>query len=206
MKRIVQLLLVALLAISVLAGCQQDGQGTTAKPTEMVEISMIVWDRGSIPSEQGTLESNWWTEYVNKQMEPLGVKVTYIVIPRAQEAELLSTQLAANTAPDISKTNTLPLLATYITGGGVADLTPHINNFGENIKGLYTDEQYNAIQIDGKIYALPHVQNDILPTTWIRKDWLDDIGMAVPGSIDELYAVLKEIKAKDPGGIGCQLR
>lgn len=123
-----------------------------AAPKETVEITQWVWDRGTIPADQGTLEDNWWTKYIDEHMAPLGIKVSYIITPRAQEAEMLSTMLAAGTAPDVLHTNQQALINTYINGGGVADLTSAVETYGQNLKKLYDDETLKWGMKDGKIY------------------------------------------------------
>ena len=37
---------------------------------------------------------------------------------------------------------------------------------------------------------------------YIRKDWLDRLGLSVPTTVDELYAVLKAFREQDPNGNG----
>ena len=219
-SRILALALCLVLLCSMFAACNQTtpasstaspapaSSGATASsaapaPVEIVDISMLVWDRGTIPADQGSLEENWWTEYTNEQVAPLGARVNYVMIPRAQEAELLSTMLAANNAPDLSKTNEQPLLKTYITGGGVHDITDYIDQHGANIKALLGDAHLAENSIEGRIYAIPHLQNGITNrTTWMRTDWLDAIGMEIPNTPDEFHEVLKAIKAQDPGKVG----
>jgi putative aldouronate transport system substrate-binding protein len=179
------------------------GQGGARSSGGITEISSLVWDRGITPVSQGTIDSNWWTRYVDEQIAPLGAKMKWVVIPRAQEAQMLSTMLAANNAPDISRTGDIPLLKTYISGDGVTDITAYINQFGENIIKLYGDAIFEDIKLDGKIFYLPHLQNDLSPrTTWIRKDWLDTVGMDIPATPNEFYQVLRTIKEKDPGKVG----
>jgi putative aldouronate transport system substrate-binding protein len=58
---------------------------------------------------------------------------------------------------------------------------------------------------DGKIYSLaknlparPKTRNHPI----INKEWLDRLGLQVPGTIDELTAVLKAFKARDANGNG----
>ena len=37
---------------------------------------------------------------------------------------------------------------------------------------------------------------------WIRQDWLDKLGLAVPTTVDELHDVLLAFKNNDPNGNG----
>ena len=167
-----------------------------AAPKETVEITQWVWDRGTIPADQGTLEDNWWTKYIDEHMAPLGIKVSYIITPRAQEAEMLSTMLAAGTAPDVLHTNQQALINTYINGGGVADLTSAVETYGQNLKKLYDDETLKWGMKDGKIYGVYHLNNGFLASTWIRKDMLDQLGLDIPTNPTEYHDMLLAAKAK----------
>ena len=53
---------------------------------------------------------------------------------------------------------------------------------------------------DGNIYSFPYVQPDVLDATlryYINEEWLDNLGLEVPTSIDELTSVLRQFKAQD---------
>jgi hypothetical protein len=60
-------------------------------------------------------------DYVNEAIAPPGNKVSYVKIPRAQEAELLLLCWRAE-RPDLCKDNEVPLVKTTINGGGLADM------------------------------------------------------------------------------------
>ena len=222
-KKMLSLLLCGAFLLTVLSGCgnEQDGrQGSDTvqssgseqakpqeepqqeEPQELVEITQIVWDRGTIPSDQGTLEDNWWVDYVNEQMAPLGIKVNYVIVPKQQNEELLSTMMAANNAPDLVRVTDISLLKSFITSGGVADMGPYIDEFGENIKKFYSEDELADGQIDGAQYFLYHKQNDFMRTTFVRQDWLDELGLSVPTNPQEFREMLEAIKAQDPGGVG----
>jgi len=53
---------------------------------------------------------------------------------------------------------------------------------------------------DGKIYAVPSTRNNALPEQldWIRKDWLDKLGLKVPTTFEELTDVLLEFAKESP--------
>ncbi len=57
---------------------------------------------------------------------------------------------------------------------------------------------------DGKIYTLPsyRFEPNYVSRTWIQQKWLDNLGLKNPTTTDELYAVLKAFKEKDPNGNG----
>ena len=202
MKKFLVLFLVLAVSVSLFAAGGSQG----AAPGGLTEITHMYWDRGTIPPEQGNYEDNWWTRYVDEKIAPLGAKMRYITIPRAQEGQILSTMLAARNAPDIYKTGDTNLLRTYLTGGGVHDITGYIDRHGPNILSLYGPSVMADIKYEGKVYWLPHLQNGMeVRTTWIRKDWLDAVGMEAPQTPAELIEVLRVIKQRDPGGRGASL-
>lgn len=54
------------------------------------------------------------------------------------------------------------------------------------------------ISIDGKVYGLYRARTVGRAGVTIRKDWLDNVGLAEPTTIDEFYNVLKAFKENDP--------
>lgn len=57
---------------------------------------------------------------------------------------------------------------------------------------------------DGNIYTIPYVtgEPEVLFLPWINTEWLEKVGMKMPTTTDELTAVLKAFKEKDPNGNG----
>jgi putative aldouronate transport system substrate-binding protein len=59
---------------------------------------------------------------------------------------------------------------------------------------------------DGHIYSLPnvdaslHVQYNM--KLWINTEWIENLGMEIPTTTDEFYAVMKAFKEKDANGNG----
>lgn len=60
------------------------------------------------------------------------------------------------------------------------------------------EEYRNAYRIDGKIYAIPAGYEGAFFTRSFRKDWLDNLGLPVPGTADELFEVARAFTQDDP--------
>lgn len=184
-------------------GTQQSAESSQEIPDEeLIEITQIVFDRGTIPAAQGTLEDNWWVDYVNEQVRPLGIRVKYVIIPKQQDRELISTMLAANNAPDLVRTSDMALLKSYISNGGVMEMTPYLEEYGPDILNFYSEEELKDGQSEGKQYMLFHKQNDFMWTTFVRRDWLDALEIPLPTNPQEYRDMLAAIKDKDPGNVG----
>ncbi len=220
-KKVISLLLCGTMLAALCTGCadrssdgenpstvqtkgqvSEESKGTVEEPKELIEITELIWDRGTIPSSMGDLENNWWVDYVNEQMAPLGIKVNYVTVPKNQNTEILSTMMAAQNAPDLVKVSDMALLKSFVSSGGVADMSPYIEKYGDNLKTYYSEKELQDGQIDGAQYYLWHKQNDFMRTTFIREDWLDILGMNMPTTPEELRDVLVAIKEKDPGKVG----
>ncbi len=198
MTRTARLLAVLLLMAAMVAG-------VCAKTTPIQEITVLAWDRGIIPPDQGTIEDNWWTRYVNENVAKLGIKVRYVPVPRAQEAQKLPTMLAAGDAPDVCFSYDKALINTYVKNGALLDFTDLVKKYGKNIRKVTTPAILDTGRVNGRIYTFVYRTVNTADTTWIRKDWLDKLGLKEPTNINELYAVLKAFKEKDPGKVGDRL-
>jgi len=64
------------------------------------------------------------------------------------------------------------------------------------------DEAMLSATFDGKVIAIPQIQSsiDTAPFLWIRKDWLDKLGLKMPTTMEELYNVMVAFKNNDPDG------
>lgn len=64
----------------------------------------------------------------------------------------------------------------------------------------------SVTQDDGSIVSFCHWEPNIARSAYwgyaIRKDWLDRLGLEVPTTVDEMYAVLKAFKENDANGNG----
>ncbi|MBO6239714.1 MAG: extracellular solute-binding protein [Butyrivibrio sp.] len=128
----------------------------------------------------------------------------------------LSTLFASGDMPDIILTGvsaknrydkaTVQSLAEQ---GLILPLTEYYDTVSVNYKKLLDEidgfREY-ITQPDGNIYDIPnldgslHVQYNM--KAWINQTWLDNLGLSMPETTDELYEVLKAFKEQDANGNG----
>lgn len=60
------------------------------------------------------------------------------------------------------------------------------------------DDYKNKYKINGKIYAISAGYNNSYFTRSFRKDWLDNLGLNIPETVDELFEVAKAFTEDDP--------
>jgi|GEM_PF-1463523 len=79
------------------------------------------------------------------------------------------------------------------------EYTPNIKRFFQK----YPEAWAESVALDGNLYHIPSVRSTYSPHGFfIRKDWLDKLGLAVPTTVDEYYTVLKAFREQDPNGNG----
>jgi len=90
--------------------------------------------------------------------------------------------------------------------GAFVPLNDLIDQHAPHLKAFFAQNPDIARAItapNGKIYHIPYVPDGgVSRGWWIRQDWLDKLGLKVPQNVDELYAVLKAFRDRDPNGNG----
>lgn len=170
----------------------------TEKPTK---LRVELWDRSNA-AEGTTITNNFLTNWIRDEVAKIGIDIEFVPVPRATEEEKLNVWMASGEAPDVIFVYNPTVMMRYAEQGGLHELTPILDKFPKlkeaNKVALETAGLYK-----GKRYAIPaRVEATAGPSMKIRQDWLEKLNLKMPTSNDELYAVLKAFKEKDPGGVG----
>lgn len=208
----------ACLSLSVVAACasDKDSAATTAPSAGAAsasaqattgpkkEISVSIFDRGTVPAEEGTYESNRWTKWVNENA-PATVK--WVPVPRNEAQTKLNTLIASGSAPDLIWEYDRNYIAQLANQGAIQPIDKYLEKYSTSYKDyLKAHPELNSyLSFDGKMYAVASVRGtDSIANhaMWIRQDWLDKLGLKAPTTVDELIAVAKKFKDSDPDGNG----
>lgn len=146
-------------------------------------------------------------EWLQKVEETAGVDIEWQEIT-ADWGQKKGTMLASGDIPDlfigpnvITDADFAQFQGLFQDLSGMLDQAPNVQNmFNEK-----PDTKVIATQSDGKIYGLPKYQR-FWPATasrqFINQQWLDQLGLSMPTTWDELYEVLVAFKEKDANGNG----
>ncbi|AOZ94589.1 ABC transporter substrate-binding protein [Paenibacillus crassostreae] len=119
-------------------------------------------------------------------------------------ADKVNVTLASGEIPDLMLVDD-PFSAqvrTMVQQGAFWDLTSYIQDY-PNLSGFPEESWINTKQADGKNYGIPRVRPvEGGPFLFLRKDWLDNVGMEIPETTDEFYEVLNAFTKNDPDGNG----
>lgn len=168
------------------------------------EISISMFDRGTIAAEEGSYESNRWTKWIN---ENAPVKVTWVPVPRGQAQQKLSTLVASGSAPDLIWEFDRNYIAQLANQGAIQPIDGYIEKYSTTLKKYLAEhpELKSAMTINGKMYAITSarsIEGIANHGIWIRQDWLDKLNLKAPTTTEELIEVAKKFKESDPDGNG----
>ena len=165
---------------------------TDGKFAETRHITVEIYDRGNDGGSDPT--NNMYTDYIKKGMlEDHNVEVEFVKVPRWTETDEINNLLAAGTAPDICLTYSYPTIQTYADMGGVIDLQDLVVDNKNDLPHLWdwlgqTNMYWDKSVQDGTLWALEGKRaNNNRIVTYIRKDWLDTLGLEEPTTREEFY-------------------
>jgi putative aldouronate transport system substrate-binding protein len=215
MKKLIGILCVLFLAgTMVFAGGTQQGGGAQSSSAKAapIQISVEVFDRGTDGGRSDVTKNNWTDWIQEKLLREENIAVTFVAVSRWDEVPSLNNLMAAGNAPDICVTYDGNLIANYRDLGGLYDMQPNIERLMPDLKKFLgpdpslpgKDLIYRNQDIETKkVFSIPARRTNVaLNGVFIRKDWLDKLGLGLPKTTQEFYDAMLAFKEKDPGGVG----
>lgn len=151
-----------------------------------------------------TVEDNAWMDLYNANN--IYLDILYNVDPSQAETKL-STAIMSGDYPDIIQT-TAAEYKNYVESGVIADVTDVYEQYASEELKEYMNYDggmaVGALEVDGRIYGLPKMDDPYSNSNvmFIRQDWLDNLGLEVPKTMDELREVAYAFTHDDPDGNG----
>jgi putative aldouronate transport system substrate-binding protein len=130
-----------------------------------------------------------------KHKELTGVELEVTMPPHGQYSQVLTTSVMAGVVPDIMELTTADYPA-YASQGLLVPLDDFIKA-NPNTAKLKPATYEGYRMSDGKIYGIPTWRGGGC-VTYIRADWLKNVGLAVPTTWDEYVKVLRAFTFNDP--------
>ena len=222
--KIMKKIVAVLLTVAIVVGCSACG-GSATNTNELEGNTYVAGF--PIVKEQETLEIMTLKQLNHGDFDEMGftkyyeemtnIDIEWSVSELDKYESNMTLMFQSKNLPDVIS---LPVnsfgsdrLLQYTKSGQVIQLNELIDKYAPNIKKLLeTSPEFKkaATAADGNIYSLPTVQTDSTnherfpQKLYIRKAWLDNLGLEVPKTAEEFYDVLKAFKTGDPNGNGQQ--
>lgn len=198
-----------------LCACGGEGEGDAEKGTVKTDTSQTKFTvMGGMSALSGGYEDN---AVLKKMQEDAGINIEWITMSDSL-AEQVNIRIGTDDLPDAFQAVGFSNydLSNYGKDGTFIDLTPYLTEeYMPNLAKILEEhpEIRSAITMnDGKIYGLPAAEQmgtagigadkdysiySVPQFSMINKAWLDDLGLSVPTTLDELHTVLKAFKDND---------
>jgi putative aldouronate transport system substrate-binding protein len=186
----------------MLASCAQDGATGDIRPPDgrdepnaPAKLRIFLSDHAlAVPDNV-----DQYIDYMNRQAN---VELQMTFIPHSQYLNQIQLKFAGGDFPDVYQSWSAPS-QELINGDKVHVLNGLIERYGPNLKKNITEAAWDSVTVKGQIFAIPQpsetLQGSVL---YIRKDWLDKLGLSAPTSSDELLDVMRAFRDRDPNGNG----
>ncbi|MDR2194798.1 MAG: extracellular solute-binding protein [Treponema sp.] len=205
MKKIVLFTLCLIMAETLaFANGEQQRGGSSASPGSPVSITVEIFDRGTDGGKTNPA-NNEWTKWIKaKVLKDENIIVEFVPINRWNEEQEIVTRMAAGDAPDLCFTYSMDNVRNWGLQGGVYDLAPYVDTLLKDMKEFMGEDPqipgqnliWHSKDVDtGALYG---ISNKYMYTashnTFIRKDWLDKLGLPVPATTQQFYDTMVAFK------------
>lgn len=118
----------------------------------------------------------------------------------------VSMAITSGEIPDIMSVN-YDEFKELVENDMLEDLTDAYENCASDLmKGIYASNDNRSLEmatVDGKLYAIPTTAISSGPEMlWLRGDWMDELGLSEPETLEDIETIVKAFIEKDPGGNG----
>ncbi|WP_337100133.1 ABC transporter substrate-binding protein [Paenibacillus sp. YIM B09110] len=208
-KAVAGLLSFCLVATTIIAGCSSNNTdnnsgtnaGTDGASGSKVKLTAIITKH---PLTQELSKMKWLQDAEDRA----GVDIEWQEVT-ADWDQKKGALLASGDVPDLIVGPNAITDADFAQFPGLfQDLTELVEKNAPNVQTMFSEKPETkviATQLDDKIYGLPKYQR-FWPGTatrqFINQKWLDNLGLQMPTTWDELYDVLIAFKEKDANGNG----
>ena len=197
MKKVLLALVIVMITIlAVTTGCQKKAEA----PSGPSQLTVEIFDRG-MDGGRSMAYNNAWTDWIKaKVLTDLNIEVTFVPVGRWSENTDIINMMASSSAPDLCYTYNTDMITNFKLQGGIFDLTHYIDQYLPDMKKLLGADP--ALQgqdliyrdrdpVTGRVFSVPSVVVNVAQRNlFIRKDWLDILGLPLPTTTEQFHAAL----------------
>lgn len=194
MKKILSLVLLVSMLATIAAGCaSQTGGDGEGKPTE---VTFFAAAGGKV-----FLEDDPTIAEVEKKTN---TDITMNLVNANTLLSDFSILVASGDVPDVSQLQAFDYYQ-FVDQGIFLPLDQYLEKYGDNIKKAVGEENehcWNLLKHNGEQYAIPKLTSAGKYLLVARQDWMENLGIETPETLDEFLNMLRRFTTDDPDGNG----
>ena len=179
-----------------------DPLGKYEQPVTITRVIRTAGNTTAVIPEGESYENNRWTKAIE---DNLNIKLETLWTADATQYDTkMSVTLASGDMPDIINTSQYNFILTMKDADVLADLTQSWNEYaGPEIKALAEKkpDMFNAGVLSGKLLTIPNLSGSMyqqISSLWIRKDWMDNLGITPPKTMADVLKIAEMFTTMDP--------
>ena len=193
----VKLIAVLLITVMLTAGLFASGSGDTrsspvqGNPKLDIDLMTIAFVGGGWPDD---------FIIIKKLDDKLNINLTIQWVPTENFSEKISVLAASNSFSDSYLLQEAQFMR-WVNSGIFLDIKPMLDNY-KNLSTYLDKSVYEVMCPPGKYYGIPYYAIESRDSMYIRKDWLDKLGLKMPDTLEDFLNVAKAFAQNDPDGNG----
>ena len=177
-KKILAIFLTVVTVLGLWAGCGKTGGAGNGET-----VTLVVRTRNTGTNADFDNVMNYVNDLLEKK---IGVRIDLQLYSNTEELnQSIDLDMAAQEAIDLIWMNQASY-QNYVNEAGLLPLNELLDEYAPNLKGSIREAYWNALDVDGEIYAVPNQQIAISQRAMIiQKSYADEFG-AVPASVSKV--------------------
>jgi putative aldouronate transport system substrate-binding protein len=179
-----------------------DPYGPVASEKTVIHVGREETANVTYPEGENS-HDNYIVKYLS---EKLNVEYVYdFSVDTASYETKIAMAIASGDMPEVMVVN-YTQLRQLVEADAIEDMTatyntyvsPKLSKAFESTNGI----SYKLSTFDGKMMAIPNMfpGMDTIPLLYIRGDWMEELGLSDPKSLDDVISIANAFKEKNPGG------
>lgn len=204
-KRRIGILTLALASALLITGCSTSSDTANQDGDTVTVVGAYSQKVGTEVPPDTTPENQ---SFVKAAKDVYNINIKYLwTCPPDQFEQKIGVAMASGDLPDVMSVD-VRQYEMLRDSGQLADISSALENAAsDKFKGyLYKNPEMMERMTDdeGKVYAIPQYWDSKrdLDLMYIRQDWLDNLGLSVPQTVEELKEVAIAFSKNDPDGNG----
>lgn len=185
------------------AEVEADPFGRYEEPVEITSVKNL--GAGMEFPEGDSLEDNVWSRYLE---ETMNIKLKWKWSTNTEQyPQKVNIAITSDDVPDVMQVSAAQMKMMYdneqimdLTNVLDSNLAPFTKEVLESDGGL----AMKAATFDGKVYAIPKIGSPLMSAKvlWVRTDWLENLGLELPKTVEDMRAIAEAFTTQDPDGNG----
>jgi putative aldouronate transport system substrate-binding protein len=189
------------------SGGDSPSKGAAETVTYPIQTDKTLTYWGELPGNlTGVKATHGEVPFFQDWQKKTGIPIKFTTAPTNQGKEALNVMLASGNLPDMIEYNFVSFPGgpeKAIKDGYIRKLNDLIDKYSPNLK-KYLQEHPDVDKMvktdSGSYFAYPFIRGDDVLMVYqgpiVRKDWLDELGLPIPTTIDEWTTMLRTFKEK----------